>query len=71
MVADGANGRDFNRVLSESTIDLCKASVVLKSSIVVRLLITAMMDCVEINKLRCPFKKVNILKSSSIQLRQS
>lgn len=62
MVADGANDRDFNRVLSESTIDLCKASVILKSSILVRSLFTPIMNCVEMNKLRCPFKRVNILK---------
>lgn len=60
MVADGANDKDFNRVLSESTVDICKASAVLKSSLLVRSIFTKLMDCVEVNKIRCPYKRVNI-----------
>ncbi|CAO1419957.1 unnamed protein product [Diamesa serratosioi] len=60
MVADGANDQDFNRLLSENTIDFCKASAVLKSSILVRSIITKLMECVEVNKIKCPYKRGTI-----------
>ena len=60
MVADGANVKDFNRVISENTIDFCKLSSILKSSIVVRSIIQKILDCVEVNKIKCPYPKGTI-----------
>ena len=58
MVADGENVNDYNRLIADSNIDLCKVSSILKSSILVRSIFSKILDCFEIEKFQCPYKKV-------------
>ncbi|CAO1419949.1 unnamed protein product [Diamesa serratosioi] len=56
-ITDGPESRDYSRVLSDSSVDFCKVKSFLRSNLIIKPFLTKLLECLEINAIKCPYKK--------------
>lgn len=59
-IADGADSKIYSRNILDTTIDFCKVQSLLRSSPLIRVFMKKKIK-VELNKIKCPYIKVNII----------
>lgn len=72
MVADDVKKNEYNRVMTESNVDFCKATAsILKSSVLIRSIFSTVFECFEPNKFKCPYLKVRTIDLNFLTVKNS
>lgn len=56
-IADTRDSTHYSRVLLDTSLDLCRVKSFLRSNILIKTIFTNVLDCLEIEKIKCPYKK--------------
>lgn len=67
FMADGPESTIYTRTLLDTTIDFCKVNSLLRSSPLIKSFLTNLLDCLEVGKIKCPYKK-GLLRATNCKL---
>ena len=58
LIADSIDSEHFNKVVFDTSIDLCRVQMLLKTSLFIKTAMLNIFTCMDKKRLACPFKKV-------------
>ena len=56
-IADGPDSTIYSKKVLDTSLDLCKAQSFLRSSPMIKGVLNKITTCIELSKIRCPYKK--------------